>query len=279
VLAGFGYCAEFLAKNLALQSHKIYAISRQVPTVLPEHITHVQLDIAKESVDINEDYILYYFIPPISKDANDTTLEFFLNHLKTKPKKIIYIGSSGIYGNHDGNIVDEMSPCHMTSLRQMQRKSAEEILTQYSTLHHIPLALLRVAGIYGSNRLPIDAAKLETAIIFPEQAPLINHIYIKDLANILCLLGTSITYHGIVNIADGTPHPMGYLQQTCARVLKLKPAPYIDFQDALLTASPMKKEFMTQNKQLSIRTLKQILNNTQTSITLLEVGIKECLNG
>lgn len=280
VLAGFGYCAEFLAKNLAQESHKIYAISRQIPAPLPETITHLQLDISKDPVNINnEDYVLYYFIPPISKDSSDTTLEFFLKHLTPRPKKIIYIGSSGIYGNHDGGIVDEMSPCYMTSLRQKQRKSAEEILAQYSSLHRIPLALLRVAGIYGPNRLPIEAAKQEAAIIFPNQAPLINHIYVKDLTNILSLLGNEITYHGIVNIADGHPHPMGYLQQTCARLLKLKPAPYIDFEEALLTASTMKKEFMTQNKELNIQTLRQILNHTKTSLTLLEDGIKECLNG
>lgn len=247
VFFGYGYCAKFLAKYLPSG----IAISRR------EHpeIAYIQHDIASPGLSLPMHYVMYYFVPPTPGFSEDIILKSCLENLPYPPKKIIYIGSSGIYGDHQGRLINEQAPCHIDTPRQQQRQSAETLLTNYTQKHHIPCALLRVAGIYGPDRLPLS----QEPIISPAEAPLINHIFIEDLAEILQLLGTEVSYHGILNIADGQPQPMGYLQQQVAMKYALPMPHLVSFQEAWNRASAMKKEFMSQNKQLSIQRLLQIL--------------------
>jgi nucleoside-diphosphate-sugar epimerase len=254
VFFGFGYCAQYLAKHLQTG----IAISRN-PHL---DIAHIQADVAVPGLQLPDSYVMYYFIPPKPGHDEDILLKNCLVHLPKPPQKIIYIGSSGIYGHHQGQWVNENSPCYIRSHRQALRQSSEHILTAYAKEHHLPCALLRVAGIYGPDRLP----ETNAPIISPEQAPLMNHIFIEDLAIILKILGTSVTFDGVLNIADGDPKPMGYLQQQVA-IKYQRPLPeQIDFQTAWDLASDMKKEFMSQNKQLSIEVLLQLLKPQQIQL-------------
>jgi nucleoside-diphosphate-sugar epimerase len=273
VLVGYGYCAAYLAKTLIAQNLKVMALSRQTPKDLPQALTHIAIDIASTPFDLPPQSILYYFVPPSGETIQDPCLSFFLSHLKTPPLKIIYIGSSGIYGHHQGEWVTEQSVCHIKTRRQMQRKNHEQQFSQYAKQHKIPCALLRTAGIFGPHRLPIESAKIQTPLIYPEEAPLINHIYVEDLAMILTQVGLKHTLHGAINIADGQPQPMGYLQQQCAMFLGYSPAPYVAFSQAYSQASPFKQEFMQQNKRLDIQMLKQLLKPCNIEPTPIDEAI------
>lgn len=268
VLMGYGYCASFLAKKYI--GKPTLALSR-TPV---EGINHQYCDIGKTIPKLPDSYILYYFIPP----NDETSMAEVLKKLNPKPQKIIYIGSSGIYGDNAGAWVDEYSPCHIENNRQRLRQEAEIQLQAFSDIHHIPTALLRVAGIYGPERIPLLAAQQQQPLIHPSQAPLINHIWIDDLVNTLELLGTELSYHGVLNIADGNPTPMGELQQTLADLLHLTPAPYQDFNSIWNQATSMKREFMSQNKKLSNQRLLQILSKTNVKLHTLHQGLSSIVN-
>lgn len=277
ILMGYGYVASHLAKLLIQKNLEVVGISRQIPKILTPGLHHLSQDIRQTQLDLQKEDILYYFIPPHHENEDDVIITDFLKKLTQAPKKIIYIGSSGIYGHHHGQWVDEQSPCHIESLRQTQRQSAESQFDDYCQRHHIPCARLRVAGIYGQERLPFDAVYAQAPVIHPHEAPFINHIYVKDLVNILAYLGTDIIYHGILNIADGTPTPMGALQQQLAKILKCPLAENDYFEKILSTASPMKKEFMSQNKKLNIQRLLQILKPSTISLTPMNAALTEIL--
>ena len=265
---GYGYCASFLAKKYI--GKQVLALSR-TPI---EGINHQYCDIGKTIPKLPDAYILYYFIPP----NDDTSMAEVLKKLNPKPQKIIYIGSSGIYGDNAGAWVDEYSPCHIKNNRQHLRQEAEIQLQTFSDIHHIPTALLRVAGIYGPERIPLLAAQQQQPLIHPSQAPLINHIWIDDLVNILELLGTELSFHGVLNIADGHPTPMGELQQTLANLLHFTPAPYQDYDRIWEQATPMKREFMSQNKKLNNQRLLQLLSKTKVKLHTLHQGLANIVN-
>lgn len=277
ILLGYGYVASHLAELLIQQNQEVISICRQIPAYLPPRIKHLTQDIRQTPLDIQQQDILYYFIPPLGEYEDDVIISYFLKMLTQTPKKIIYIGSSGIYGQHHGEWVDEQSACHIETSRQKQRLSAESQFENFCQKHHIACARLRVAGIYGPQRIPIDAVYEQTPVIHPQEAPLTNHIYVKDLANILAYLGNKVTYHGILNIADGTPSPMGTLQQQLAQALKFPLAPNDSFENIWNAASHMKKEFMSQNKKLNIERLVQILNPSPLQLTPLPQALKEII--
>jgi nucleoside-diphosphate-sugar epimerase len=276
VLMGYGYCASFLAKELLDAGLECLAIARS-PNPRPlKGLSHVCCDLKTEMPPIQHPYVLYYFIPPSETDK-DSLLAKCLGKLKQKPLKIIYLGSSGIYGEHHGQWVNESSTCLIKTPRQQARAHAEQQLNEFCQKNSIACARLRIAGIYGPDRIPIDAAQKQTPIITTSQAPYINHIYVKDLAKILLHLGHHLTYHGPLNIADGHPTPMGQMQQMLAKRLDIALAPELDFDSIWQQASAMKKEFMMQNKKLSIGQLQQLLRGSSINLTTIDSALDELM--
>lgn len=274
VLFGYGYCASRLAHELTAKQQDCLAISRQpLKTSIPG-LEHQIIDLSQYTPKLDKPYVLYYFIPP-SQPSSDPLVEHCLDKLQSHPPiKIIYIGSSGIYGDHNGRWVNESSSCVITTPRQQARFDAEQKLETFAKRFDIVCTRLRVAGIYGPGRIPIDAAQQKMPVIVPAQAPHISHIYVNDLANILALLGTKVDHDGAVNIADGHPTPMGYMQQLTAQLMHLPKAPELSFDAIWQHASPMKREFMSQNKKLDITMLQGILSHHQLTLTPLKNALK-----
>ena len=277
LILGYGYCGSFLAQELLKNGQRVTAVSRHLnQEEKPAQLNHICQDITQKLNWMEPETILYYLIPPPTEGEKDTVLQQVLKNNPIKAKKVVYFGSSGVYGQYNGALVNEDSPCHIHHSRQLRRLDAEHQWLSYCEQHAIEPIILRIGGIYGPQRLPVEAAQNGTALIEPSKAPFINHIYVKDLAAIAYLLVQREHQHSIFNSADGTPKPMGSLQQEVAKALHFEPAPYESFESAWEKASPMKREFMQGSKRLNIERLKESLGNS-FSFTPLEQAIEDSL--
>ncbi|WED42163.1 SDR family oxidoreductase [Legionella cardiaca] len=270
LIVGYGYCGYHLACHLANKQQQVSTISRHIDKAfeLPG-VNHLCRDIAEPFIWEKSDTIIYYLIPPIGDQEKDNGLQQFLTNNLHSVTKVIYFGSSGVYGDHQGAWVDEDSHCNIHSLRQQRRLDAEKQWLSFCQQQSIPALMLRIAGIYGPDRIPLQAAIAQTPLIIPDQAPYTNHIYIGDLVNIVLQLVMKTNHTSIYNIADGNPTRIGALQQQVAEILHLNPAPYESFEDAWKKASPMKKEFMSASRRLSIQALN---NSLQSSFHLTSLA-------
>lgn len=280
LIIGYGYCGYYLAKELLARQQQVTAVSRHLDESLElEGLVHLNHDITSPLNWSEKDTILYYLIPPIGEGNEDLILRTFLaNNFTSPPKKIIYFGSSAVYGDQQGAWISETSTYEVSHARQARRQDAETQCLQYCQQYAIDCLLLRIAGIYGPNRLPIQAAQDKTAVIDPAQAPYINHIYVKDLAELAIKLALRNNTAGIYNLADGEPKPMGSIQQEIARILNIETTSYESREDAWAKASPMKREFMQGSKRLKIERLKATLGQ-EFKITSLSEAINDCLKG
>lgn len=269
LIIGYGYCGYYLARHLLAHDQQVTAVSRHLPTefALPK-LKHLVQDITQPFVWDLPETIVYYLIPPSAQGSEDLFLQQFLQHSKVSAKKIIYFGSSAVYGNHHGSWVNEESPCPLTNERQQRRLHAEQQWLTYCAQQNIESVILRIAGIYGPNRLPIEAAKALTPLIARHEAPMTNHIYVEDLAAIAYSLSQVSSPFNQFNVSDGKPAPMGTLQELVATSLHLAKAPYESFEQAFNRASPMKQEFMQASKCLSIERLKTTLGSDLQLSTL-----------
>lgn len=271
VLLGYGYTAKYLSCQLIEQGQSVIAYSRTKMPTPPKGLVHISQDLTTTGIKLTANDILYYFVPP--SDPKDQLLANILGQLTTPPKKIIYCGSSGIYGDHQGQMVAESSNCFIETERQVARQSAENLIRQFAMHHQIPFVLCRVAGIYGPDRLPLNAVYHQEPVVHPAQAPLSNHIWVQDLSYILSLLGGQLEYSGVLNIADGTPLPMGQLQQQLAQLIHHPLAPTVDFSTVYHHSSPMKQEFLSQSKHLDIRRLADLLRPYHYHISSTQAGL------
>ncbi|MCL9684673.1 SDR family oxidoreductase [Legionella maioricensis] len=278
LILGYGYCGYYLAQELLKHDQQVTALSRHLnPELQQPGLSHVTHDLNQPFNWTESNTIVYYLIPPQPQGERDIFLRQFLSHNRVNARKVIYFGSSAVYGNHQGNWVNEQSTCVINNARQLRRLDAEQQWLSYCNQNSIQAVLLRVAGIYGPQRLPIEAAKAQTPIIEKDKAPYTNHIYVRDLAAISYLLAQCPTPHTLYNIADGAPQPMGTIQKKVAKALGIKPAPYESWEQAWERASPMKREFMQGSKRLQIDRLKQSLKSS-LSLSHLNDAIQQSLS-
>lgn len=272
LILGYGYCGYYLARELLDNNQKVTALSRHLnPDAALSGLNHIVHDLSQPLHWEDPDTIIYYLIPPSSQGEADLFLKQFLNHSLIKAKKIIYFGSSGVYGNHQGGWVTEESACIIGNPRQLRRLDAEHQWRVFCEQNKIEPIMLRIAGIFGPQRIPIEAAKAQTPIIEREKAPYTNHIFVKNLAQIASLLSQKRVSYEVYNVADGDPRPMGTLQQLVAEAAGLAQAPYESWEQALERASPMKREFMNGSKRLDITRLKTTLGSSLQLISLDDI--------
>ncbi len=276
LILGYGYCGYYLAQELLNLGEKVTVVSRHSDSryVLPG-LTHVVHDLNTPFSWNIPDTVVYYLIPPPSDGEHDLTLQNLLQHNAIQAQKIVYFGSSGVYGNHQGKWVTEDSHCHVDTARQKRRLCAESQWLTYSKAHQIDCILLRISGIYGPHRVPITAALARTSILRPEDAPWINHIFVRDLVKIALDLVKTPQTNTLFNVSDGCPEPMGALQNHLARLLGVEPAPQKPWKEIWAAASPMKQEFMTHSKRLDIQRLKQTLFDLE--FTPIVEALKLCM--
>lgn len=263
VIVGYGYVGYYLSKQLnqiANINVDAYARTQQFP-LLPAVQLHLG-DVTKVDFHPPSSYCLYYSVPPSLEGETDRLLAHFLSRIQTLPTKIIYLSSTGVYGETEGRWVNEESPLTALNDKQKRRIDAENQWRLFATKHTIPLLITRIGGIYGPSRIPIDAVKNRLPIIHRDEAPFVNLIDIHDLARILyqfmCLPHWA---YDVVNVTNGKPDLSGCLQTWIQAYLGLPPLPVQSFQSTFETASNERRFFLSQHKKVAIDRLKNMLSN------------------
>ncbi|WP_367196433.1 SDR family oxidoreductase [Amorphus sp. 3PC139-8] len=167
-------------------------------------------------------------------------------------KWIGYLSSVGVYGDHDGAVVDERSVCRPASERSMWRLAAETAWTACGHRTGVPVSLLRLGGIYGPgrNQLKQLADGKARRIIKPGQV--FNRIHVDDIAQTV-ERAMERPAARIYNVVDNKPSPPQEVIEFAAELMGVEPPPAVPFEEADLT--PMARTFYGEVKQVSNRRL------------------------
>lgn len=248
IIIGHGYCAQHLLAHL--DDVQIY--TRHWQGV--KNAAFLDLDADTESPLVADDAIIFYTVPPAKEGRDDLRLKRFLANIVGKPRHFVYFGSTGVYGNHHGSWVNEQTACHLVDDRAYRRTAAEKLLQEYAKQQAIPLTLLRIAGIYGPQRLSLAKVFNQTTIITAAQAPYSNYIHIEDLCAAAWYLSQQATGAGIINIADGHPQRFAAISRIIAEFCQL-PLRKVSLQQAYTDTSPTYRQFLNQSKRIDIAKL------------------------
>lgn len=164
-----------------------------------------------------------------------------------------YLSTVGVYGNHEGAWVTEESECRPRPGRSDFRLEAEGQWTAAAGHIGVPLAILRLSGIYGPGRNALANLAAGTARRIVKSGQVFNRIHVDDIAGALMHLGTRET-GGIFNVTDDEPSPPQDVIEFAAGLMGVEPPPAIDFDTADL--SPMARSFYGENKRVSNARLK-----------------------
>lgn len=168
---------------------------------------------------------------------------------------VLYLSSSGVYGDHGGAWIDETTPCAPTSLRGRRRLIAEGQWRDLADRYGARLHICRLTGIYGPGRNALESlrggtrgakAGLAQRIIKPGQV--FNRIHRDDIVAGLRVLLDAEDAPEILNFADGQPSPPQDVLTHAARLLGIEPPPEVAFDKAEM--SDMARSFYRDNKRL-----------------------------
>lgn len=164
-----------------------------------------------------------------------------------QPASIVYLSTVGVYGDHDGAWVDEESPCRPVSKRSKLRLAAETAWQRFAAETGIPVAIIRLSGIYGPGRGPFQKLKDGTSRRIIKSGQVFNRIHAQDIAQIV-EAAFEKRASGVFNGTDNEPAPPQDVIVHAAGLLGIDPPPEVPFSSADL--SSMARTFYSENKRV-----------------------------
>ncbi len=220
---------------------------------------------------------LFYFMPPQGGGSSDYRTVNFCRKLSADncPCKIVYISTSGVYGDCGEKLVTEETPVNPMSSRAKRRISAENQLREQADKLGFELVILRVTGIYGPGRLPISQLKKGHEVLRPEDAPGTNRIHSLDLVTI-CLAAMERGEDGdIFNICDGEESSMSEYFIAVAEMYDLPQPEQLSWVEAEKVMNPLTFSFLKESRRMSNRKMVEKLA-IELQYPTLKAGLHAC---
>ena len=172
-----------------------------------------------------------------------------------------YLSTTGVYGDHDGDWVDEDTPLAPGTVRGQRRVLAERQWQVAAREAGWPLHIFRLGGIYGPGRAPFDRLRAGTARRIVKPGQVFSRIHVDDIAEALALSMAHPTGTGraaaIYNLVDDAPGPPGDVLVHAAGLIGVAPPPEVPLERAGLSEAG--RSFYAECKRVSNARIKRAL--------------------
>jgi nucleoside-diphosphate-sugar epimerase len=197
-------------------------------------------------------------------DGIDPTLAHLRDAIAAAPElsAIVYLSTIAVYGNHDGGWIDEGTPLTPALTRAEDRIEAERAWQALGAACGVPVAVIRIAGIYGPGQNALETVKSGRARRIVKPGQVFNRIHVCDLADIIDgAINVALTRGagGVFNAADDEPTPPGDPIVFAAGLLGVAPPPEIAFEEAKKTMSSFAVSFYGESKRVRNARIKSVL--------------------
>ncbi|PLY00446.1 MAG: NAD(P)-dependent oxidoreductase [Desulfuromonas sp.] len=193
-----------------------------------------------------------YLAPPPGGGENDPRVRTFAASVLPgeEPAKVVYVSTSGVYGDCEGAVVTEQTPLNPQTARALRRVDAEQLLGEWGKHRNIPVVVLRVTGIYGPGRWPLARLREGHPVLREAEAGLTNRIHADDLANI-CLEAAERADAGeVYNVSDGHPTSMTEYFNRVADAFDLPRPPQVTQEEAKQVMTPLMLSYIAESRRM-----------------------------
>jgi len=205
--------------------------------------------------------LVVHTAPPPESGTEDTRTRSLLHTFAQPqdgaamlPQRMVYISTSGVYGDCNGDYVDELRALNPQTARAARRVDAETVLSHWCAERGIGLVILRAPGIYAADRLPLAHLQRGVPVLAKDDDVYTNHIHADDLAAIVTA-GLS-SGAGPYNASDDSDMKMGDYFDFVADRVGLPRPPRASRAEAEAQISPVLLSFMRESRRLVNRRMK-----------------------
>ncbi len=264
-LLGAGYSARRLAEKAKAEGASVAGTTRseqKVDRLRRSGVEPVLFDGAsigpEMAVALGQTTHLVVSVGPSSEGGSDAVFDRIASQVCDAMPALTWIGyysTVGVYGDRGGDWVDEDSECRPRPGRSTERLAAERSWQALAAARGLPIAVMRLPGIYGPGRNAFVNLEEGSARRIVKQGQVFSRIHVEDIAGATLMLANA-RHDGIVNVTDDEAAPAQDVVAFAAGLMGVTPPPAIAFEDADL--SPMARSFYGENKRVSNRRLKAL---------------------
>jgi nucleoside-diphosphate-sugar epimerase len=197
--------------------------------------------------------VVFHFAPPPNEGESDPRTRHLIAALSAAslPRTLIYVSTSGVYGDCAGAVVAETWPARPKNARAKRRQDAETQLRHWAARAGVGLAILRAPGIYANDRMPEERVRKGLPALRPEDDIHTNHIHADDLAG----LAIAALYRGgrnrLYNAVDDSGLKMGDWFDVVADTIGVVRPPRLAKEDVMAAVTPAMRTFLTESRRLT----------------------------
>lgn len=264
---GYGYCCDYLGYTLLAQEGQwtVAGTTRDLEKQVLMRENGIKSYVFDHSKPLDDPQLFFSGVthllistPP--SDDGDLTFNMHADDILKIPtlKWVGYLSSTGVYGDKDGEWVDEMTELSPNSKRGSRRAKAEGQWLSLFKSHGVPVHIFRLAGIYGPGRSALDSVRAGYARRISKPGHAFSRIHVEDIVQVLEASMNNPAPGEIYNIADDLAAPSHEVIDYACQLLGMQSMPIIPFEEADM--SPMARSFYADNKRVHNDKIKNDLN-------------------
>ena len=243
---GYGYLSKFVFKRICSLGIKGIGVTSKVNNNKFANITFASRDKIKEVLA----YSTHLLITAPPDDKGCSIFKKYSDHiLASNIRSLIYISSTGVYGNHNGDWVDENSVLKANSHLDKIRVKSEKQWKTFCEKNNLNLNIVRISGIYGPQRIiKFNKKKLDVII---KKNHYFSRIHVLDAARLISKIILENFNNEIWNLADDFPSSRELFLLEVIKVKNIKNFTSIPFEEYEATLANKAKKFWLNNKRVS----------------------------
>ncbi len=259
---GYGFSAQAAARLWLAEGGHVIGTTRdtgKLKQMRAENIDAHLFDTVPEESLLSAGAILSSVAP--TEAGDDPVLQRYAPLLAQSAARWIgYLSTTGVYGEANGDWIDETAPLAPTTERGRRRVQAEAAWLKLYEDHGLPVHLFRLSGIYGPGRSALETVLAGRAQRVEKRGQVFNRIHVEDIATTLWASWQKPHPGQAYNLADDEPAPPQDVIAYACTLAGVPVPPLVALEDAQL--SPMARSFYAENKRLKNQKIKAELGVT-----------------
>ena len=188
----------------------------------------------------------------------DIVIKNFQNYFKpNKLKWITYLSATSVYGDHQGEWVNEKSEAKPTSSNGIERLKVEKEWMDLSNKFDLPFQIFRLSGIYSNQYNILKRLKSGKVKIVNKKDHLFSRIHVEDIANVLSNSLNQFKKGEIYNISDDKPTSAEEVTMYGVKLLEIDKPKTIEINEI---ESEMLKNFYKDSKKVDNKKMKEFFS-------------------
>ena len=208
-------------------------------------------------------HVVHMAPPPLEGHADPRTRALVLAlRLRSLPSSMVYGSTTGVYGDCEGEWIDETRRLQPQTARAQRRVNAQDWVNHLGKSGYPRTQVLRIPGIYALDReggTPRERLLRGTPVLQAHEDVYTNHIHADDLARATVLALWRGRPLRAMNVCDNTDMKMGDYMESVAKMWNLQEPARISREQAQLQLSPMVMSFLNESRRIrSVRLAQEL---------------------